>query len=125
MKKRRTSEEVTNEMFDEMRKAGDLVVIAKENPKYWCRCKEGKCGCGKPKDSKDFREAFIYRSVKKPDVCFFYKQVIDEDFNVDFEFDRFSSEYVEEFLKPWMLLNTKEYDAAVRKRKVRKVLAKK
>lgn len=123
-RKRRTSEEVTNDMFNERERSGDLVVIAydDENSSYWCQC-GGRCRCGKPE--KDFfaNQEVIYRSIRKPSLCFYYVWYCGGHPNSRYSLQRFDHQHLAHFLQPSMTINQQEYNAFARKRKVKKVLA--
>ncbi|SFH40808.1 hypothetical protein [Pontibacter chinhatensis] len=121
-KRRRTSEEVTNDMFYKREEKGDLVVIAADRDGYWCKC-SGRCQCGKPRKNFFAKQTYIYRSIGKPNLCFFQVWNCDEDANSSYTLYRFKYKYLEHVLEPDMALDETEYNAQIRKRKLRKVLA--
>ncbi|AMM52445.1 hypothetical protein TH61_16355 [Rufibacter sp. DG15C] len=122
-KKRRTSEEVTNELYYKLSKKNDLVTIAEypEDSDYWCEC-VGRCGCGKPSKNFYIKEVEISRSLSKPHLCFYSSWSCNEDINHSYTLDRFDYKNLAHVLEPDMVYDSAEYNALNRKQKIKKLL---
>ncbi|WP_066829635.1 hypothetical protein [Rufibacter ruber] len=95
-KKRRTSEQVTDDMFDKLYEQGNIDLIASNDPRDLCSCDEGTCRCGNDEDIEDLYDIKIYRSKKDPSLCFYYGiSYVSLD---DGETFRFKFEDIENFI---------------------------